>query len=815
MDENKFPHQLFPCFYNNGPPKGKYKISVDGWGHYGQAFEINHCSSEKGPGQLAEWNFDTQHKVKGETWKPVVPLAAPLLNPDNVCGDTSGYLPSATDFTEHMQNFYLGNYQDAFSAMSSALEEHFSFGEDKLEGSAGENTVNIWGMKTFLSNVNRVKCPLMYTGYGSRRYGNLLDDVIHDIPPVLLGELFHEELVLKRECAQFNEAATGGALGYFPVKISDNSQEGCLVFPGKASLSSLQFQKVVLTLENDKGLQLLKSKMQPLSIDLSGTIRQISVGSIQEDVYVAVRTDYQCGVWLANPSKRIAPLEVIQTEQMATCINVSPHIPGELVVTSENGAAYLWTVGEGLSKFREEEGNLYFNAQSSWRWCDFSAHPKVMQYADRTGVELTDTRSSNKCSYTLFRIGETANCKSGERVILSKYLSDVNSYHHLVTTQYSAFIMDERFPCLPMVKWEHMMEDPPLFAQGVAGSPKARNNKVLLGSQRSSELMLLQYSGGGESAYHSVGPPLKLLHPSETLRYLSVHIPHRQQHVKDRLGMPSAGFTAIHHSKAEECLCMLQLSEAGDIFYQILRPQTDQDAIDTPQPRTQTAENEQFPLPDPVAPSEWSDPLSQRLSVSWEGHWKSWWEDNLGMNRDRKVEALRRKRRQQKLARAHRRIGLAESFTSSVSFQSDLDYVSGWSSATSNYTETQSAWSDVDSVAGSSIPNDLPEPERTKVVTQNKESPVFPFTTLEKADSPPTCSRLVSRKINQTEQDYLSSLFGSQEPLDWGEDSGHPLIIAPLSQVSSISASQRNPSVVPSSQGSLSLRPRKRPRMGF
>ncbi|KAG9354101.1 hypothetical protein JZ751_012225 [Albula glossodonta] len=567
--------------------------------------------------------------------------------------------------------------------------------------------------------------------------------------------------------------------------------------------SSSEFQKVVLTLENDKGLQLLKSKMEPLSIDLSGTIRQISVGSIQEDVYVAVRTDYQCGVWLANPRKRIAPLEVIQTEQMATCINVSPHIPGELVVTSENGAAYLWTAGEGLSKFREEEGNLYFNAQSSWRWCDFSAHPKVMQYADRTGVELTDTRSSNKCSYTLFRIGETANCKSGERVILSKYLSDVNSYHHLVTTQYSAFIMDERFPCLPMVKWEHMMEDPPLFAQGVAGSPKARNNKVLLGSQRSSELMLLQYSGGGESAYHSVGPPLKLLHPSETLHYLSVHIPHRQQHVKDRLGMPSAEpeRNPLEEDHVQSVRKDLQeaMKRSSVLVHGItyLRP------------------IEAVPLPDPVAPSEWSDPLSQRLSASWEGHWKSWWEDNLGMNHDRKVEALRRKRRQQKLARAHRRIGLAESFTSSVSFQSDLDYVSGWSSATSNYTETQSAWSDVDSVAGSSIPNDLPEPERTKVLTQNKESPVLPFTTLEKADSPPTCSRLVSRKINQTEQDYLSSLFGSQEPPDWGEDSGHPLIIAPLSQVSSISASQRNPSVVPSSQGSLSLRARKRPRMGF
>lgn len=45
-----------------------------------------------------------------------------------------------------------------------------------------------------------------------------------------------------------------------------------------------------------------------------------------------------------------------------------------------------------MQKVREEAHNLYFNAKSSWRWCEFSAHPRVMLYADRTGVELTDIR---------------------------------------------------------------------------------------------------------------------------------------------------------------------------------------------------------------------------------------------------------------------------------------------------------------------------------------------------------------------------------------------------------------------------------------
>lgn len=40
-------------------------------------------------------------------------------------------------------------------------------------------------------------------------------------------------------------------------------------------------------------------------------------------------------------------------------------------------------------------------------------------------------------SYTLFRIGMVSESKSGERLILSRYLSEVHGHHHLMTTQVS------------------------------------------------------------------------------------------------------------------------------------------------------------------------------------------------------------------------------------------------------------------------------------------------------------------------------------------------------------------------------------------
>ena len=68
--------------------------------------------------------------------------------------------------------------------------------------------------------------------------------------------------------------------------------------------------------------------------------------------------------------------------------------------------------------------------------------------------------------------------------------------------QYSAYIMDERFPSVPMLKCDHMMQSPPIFCDIIPGSvfsgsaeDGAKTTKVLLGSHSSQEITMLQYSG--------------------------------------------------------------------------------------------------------------------------------------------------------------------------------------------------------------------------------------------------------------------------------------------------------------------------------
>lgn len=93
-------------------------------------------------------------------------------------------------------------------------------------------------------------------------------------------------------------------------------------------------------------------------------------------VCVGVRSDYFCGVWRFSERDEPRLMQVINTKEAATCINVrlvtirkllsflcsvmkgvqvryslvcvvSPHVLGEVLVASESGAANLWTVGKG------------------------------------------------------------------------------------------------------------------------------------------------------------------------------------------------------------------------------------------------------------------------------------------------------------------------------------------------------------------------------------------------------------------------------------------------------------------------------------
>ncbi|XP_041914541.1 TATA box-binding protein-associated factor RNA polymerase I subunit C isoform X2 [Alosa sapidissima] len=975
---NDFPCQLFSCFFNDGPPDAKRGGNVGGWRFY------NHVIGREDH-RSVQWQ--AQNEVKGERWLATQPLVLPLLPPNEAHIYSSGLHAKTEpmDFLKHMQNFYQDHSTYAFQSMSHLLLE--SFYPEKRHRQTYEF---LRWRRTVLRDLKYTACPVSTTRMRTQCYDNVFGHDLHDIPPPLLAELLHEELVHQGEQEELQEVATGGALSCISLSDSNDPQEVCLIYPSNPGLQTLNFHKVELKSSRAESPQ-LQLRGQPIVFDLTGPIRQVSTGTLQEAVYVGVRSDHFCGAWLVGDSTKPRALEVIQTKEPATCLVVSPHVSKELLVASESGAVYLWTVGKGLTKVREEDSNLYFNAKSAWRWCEFSAHPRVMVYTDRTGADLTDFRTSENQSYTLFRIGKVSEAKRGERVIMSRYLSEVHAYHHLVTTQYSAYIMDERMPSVPMLKWDHFMESPPMFAHVLPGTSPRRNNQLLLGSQKTQELMMLQYSGGREEACAARGPHHKLLSPSETLPHLPVRLPHKNQTAQERLSLPAAGLTAIQSSQH---LCVLQLTAAGDVFYQTLglcseglaedssrsserheaeeggdrcQPPVSSDCSDEDsepsqrrspggfevvanvsaehlstsdlenecgqqltqslgssvqppvmaaslpstrlqlnkevlrewnewlsgldslpapkshfshctkhtrdmgvyvnlqsdplkEPRWQSVQQDLrrsmsrgeilvhssthlppltiTPVPGVLEPSEWTDDLSQRLSEAWQGRWRQWWEDKLGLNREQKREALRQKRRQEK-AKGRRRVSLARSFTSSVSYQSDSE-LSGISSQ-----NLGSDWDeDVTRRPGSSKSGAL-SPELT--ITSNlslgkplfqstqsseplpvntphlsaaaQESPLvesseFPPLLLSAEPSRPSMLGSAQKRPKRTEQDLLQSLFSSQEASQALLEESSLSMMAPSSQLSSFSSSQRPPQIR-ASLSQASLPKKKKTRMGF
>uniref|UniRef100_A0A8C4QNP8 TAF1C beta-propeller domain-containing protein n=1 Tax=Eptatretus burgeri TaxID=7764 RepID=A0A8C4QNP8_EPTBU len=186
-------------------------------------------------------------------------------------------------------------------------------------------------------------------GWQMIKLARLLGTALHEVPPRCLSSLFNED-VQSDITAGFNqqETATGGSLQF--QQLEGRPNHGVLAFATGSAMDTLAFQGLACNCQRRTcGRSCLVPLQTRVLFHLQGCIHQISSSSIHGDVYAGVRSDYFCGLWKL-PSGDLAQshcIEVVGLKTPATCLALSPHLPGEAAVVTETGAAYLWRAEKG------------------------------------------------------------------------------------------------------------------------------------------------------------------------------------------------------------------------------------------------------------------------------------------------------------------------------------------------------------------------------------------------------------------------------------------------------------------------------------
>ncbi|XP_013402613.1 TATA box-binding protein-associated factor, RNA polymerase I, subunit C-like [Lingula anatina] len=279
-----------------------------------------------------------------------------------------------------------------------------------------------------------------------------------------------------------NSAYTGGCLAF----CSQGERNlGTLIYLSGQRLENIVFDQV--SVENSG----IKRTGQSSHVQVSGVVREIASYNFQ----CAVRTENEVQIFSADNNYGVWERKHgLKFTDDPSSIALSPFIKGDVLVANRLGTVRLWTCGHQPKVVCEEVGTR-FSCNESWRQCHFGAHPRLGVLADRSGVGMFDMRVQNCQDVNDLFVLPSKHLSVKERVMATKQHPE-SYFYHVVATDYSLILVDERFCNVPVLQWNHSLLTPPQYMDIVASVDLhgTEEDILLLSSQESCETNCFQFS---------------------------------------------------------------------------------------------------------------------------------------------------------------------------------------------------------------------------------------------------------------------------------------------------------------------------------
>lgn len=355
-----------------------------------------------------------------------------------------------------------------------------------------------------------------------------------------------------------NQDYTGGCLSHL-----DTSFGSILCHPSGVDLS-------VLSLSN-LGTQIDQCVPARTGIELGSRILQVDTETVCNRYFSAVRTETgTCYTYRIRDSSegilKLKEVAKIPSHQTPTSIFISPYIERECVTATADGQAHFWDGSQEVLNISTEPR---FACPDTWISAHFGSHPREVVVTDRTGSTIWDLRSKPR-SEDLFVLPSRL-LRNEDRIMMCQRHPS-RSFYHILATEETLMMVDERFPINPALLWRHSFIHPPQYMCVVNSIlSEEEDDVILLASQEQPEIHCFQIGASDpQIPPRSTCAPWRIPGPEDMYnlyKQKDLDMIVNQKFVEDRLGAPLVGIAA-GRSKDRGGLYAIQMTSYGDMFYQ-------------------------------------------------------------------------------------------------------------------------------------------------------------------------------------------------------------------------------------------------------